>query len=192
MKIIFATSNPHKLEEARQIVGSKFEILSAAQCGVTEEIPEEGSTLEENALFKAHYLYRVTGQNCFADDTGLEVDTLGGRPGIYSARFAGPSCDPVANMNKLIKELYTAPSREARFRTVIALYLNGAKYTFEGVLEGAIILEPIGDNGFGYDPIFLPKGYNKTLAQLSAEEKNLISHRGIAMRKLALFLNSNI
>lgn len=192
MEIIFATSNLHKLQEAQSIAGAKISLITPSQLGVKEEIPEDGDTLEENALFKANYLFKITGKNCFADDTGLEVEALNGEPGVKSARYASAECDSRLNMQKLLKELKGSNNRKARFRTVIALFLNGKQYFFEGVLNGVITDSPSGTKGFGYDPLFVPNGYTKTLAELTESQKNLISHRGIAIRKLAQFLkNSN-
>jgi XTP/dITP diphosphohydrolase len=164
------------------------------ELGLTEEIPENGDTLQANAIEKAEYLWKKFGKNCFADDTGLEVDALGGAPGVYSARYAGPEKGSEANMDKLLSELQAAEqaggeiSRAARFRTVVALILDGELHLFNGVLEGSIAKERSGSQGFGYDPVFIPDGYSKTLAEISLEEKNAISHRGKAMRALAQFL----
>ena len=164
------------------------------ELGLTEEIPENGDTLQANAIEKAEYLWKKFGKSCFADDTGLEVDALGGAPGVYSARYAGPEKGSEANMTKLLAELQAAEqangeiSRAARFRTVVALILDGELHLFNGVLEGKIARERSGNEGFGYDPIFIPDDYTKTLAEISLEEKNAISHRGKAMRALAEFL----
>ncbi len=192
MELIFATSNPHKLEEARGIIGSNATIISPADLGIFDHIPEDAATLEENALFKAAFIWEKTQRSSFADDTGLEVEYLGGRPGVKSARYASCECDSVKNMEKLLKELTGANNRRARFRTVISLVLDGSSHLFEGVLNGTITHNPTGRGGFGYDPLFLPDGYTKTLAELSAEEKNLISHRGEAIRKLARFLEKQL
>ncbi len=192
MEIIFATSNQHKLQEACDILGPHITLVIPAQLGIHEEIPEEGDTLEQNALYKANYLYGKTGKNCFADDTGLEAEALGGAPGVYSARYAGAECNAAANMHKLLNELKGHANQKARFRTVVALVLDGKSYFFEGVLNGSITQNAKGSNGFGYDPIFVPQGYTKTLAELSSREKNLISHRGFAMRKLAGFLKDKL
>jgi XTP/dITP diphosphohydrolase len=191
MEIVFATSNQHKLQEASDILGSFATLVIPAQLGIHEEIPEEGETLEQNALYKANYIYGKTGKNCFADDTGLEAEALGGAPGVYSARYAGAECNAAANMHKLLNELKGQQNQKARFRTVVALVLDGKSYFFEGILNGSITQKAEGSNGFGYDPIFVPQGYTKTLAELSSVEKNLISHRGFAMRKLAGFLKNN-
>lgn len=195
MKLVFATNNQHKLQELRQIVGPGYEILGLHDIGCDVDIPETGTTLQENALQKAMYVYQHYGYNCFADDTGLEVDALGGEPGIYSARYAqvyggeGKGHDAEANTSLLLKKLYGEINREARFRTVIALVQDGSPKYFEGIVEGEIIGEPQGDGGFGYDPVFKPKGWDKTFAQASAQEKNAVSHRGRATQKLIEYLN---
>ncbi|MBQ2133103.1 MAG: RdgB/HAM1 family non-canonical purine NTP pyrophosphatase [Bacteroidales bacterium] len=194
MEIIFATGNAHKAIEAQKALGDTFTLIMPKELGLTEEIPENGDTLQANAIEKAEYLWKKFGKNCFADDTGLEVDALGGAPGVYSARYAGPEKGSEANMDKLLSELQAAEqtggeiSRAARFRTVVALILDGELHLFNGVLEGRIAKERSGSQGFGYDPIFIPDGYSKTLAEISLEEKNAISHRGKAMRALAEFL----
>ncbi|MBP1672144.1 MAG: yggV [Bacteroidetes bacterium] len=192
MELIFATANKHKLSEAQAILGTGFSLVVPSQLGLTGEIPETADTLKENAIMKAKFLWDKFGRPCFADDTGLEVDFLNGRPGVYSARYAGIEADPVKNMQKLLKELNGANCRKARFLTVVALILDENRiFLFEGALEGSILEVSSGCGGFGYDPLFMPEGYSKTLAELSAEEKNRISHRGIAMRKLSDFLNNN-
>ena len=192
MELIFATANKHKLSEAQAILGNGFCLVVPSQLGLTGEIPETADTLKENAIMKAKFLWDKFGRPCFADDTGLEVDFLDGRPGVYSARYAGIEADPVKNMQKLLKELNGANCRKARFVTVVALILDENRtFLFEGALEGSILEVSSGCGGFGYDPLFMPEGYSKTLAELSAEEKNRISHRGIAMRKLSDFLNNN-
>lgn len=192
MELIFATANKHKLSEAQAILGNGFSLVVPSQLGLTGEIPETADTLKENAIMKAKFLWDKFGRPCFADDTGLEVDFLDGRPGVYSARYAGIEADPVKNMQKLLKELNGANCRKARFVTVVALILGENRiFLFEGALEGSILEASSGCGGFGYDPLFMPEGYSKTLAELSAEEKNRISHRGIAMRKLSDFLNNN-
>jgi XTP/dITP diphosphohydrolase len=200
MKIIFATGNKGKLREAAEVLGPDYEIVSPASLGITEEIPETGSTLQENSLQKAQYLFERTGLPVFADDTGLEVDALGGAPGIYSARYAGPGHDHEANMAKLLKELEIRrsksandeQSRRARFKTVVTLILaDGTPYFFEGCCEGSIATEKRGSGGFGYDPVFLPDAYpGRTLAEVSEEEKNAVSHRGRAIRAMADWLKS--
>ena len=192
MELIFATANKHKLSEAQAILGNGFSLVVPSELGLTGDIPETAETLKENAIMKAKFLWDKFGRPCFADDTGLEVDFLNGRPGVYSARYAGIEADPVKNMQKLLKELDGANCRKARFVTVVALILDETRIIlFEGDLEGSILEASSGYGGFGYDPLFMPEGYSKTLAELSAEEKNRISHRGIAMRKLSDFLNNN-
>ena len=192
MRIIFATANPGKLREAAEVLGEGYEIISPATLGITEDIPETGSTLQENSLQKARYLFERTGLPCFADDTGLEVDALGGAPGIYSARYAGPEHDSNANMDKLLTELIRIEDREARFHTVVTLILaDGQPRFFEGVCEGAIAPRKAGCGGFGYDPVFLPDAYpGRTLAEVSEEEKNAVSHRGRALRAMADWLKT--
>lgn len=192
MKIVFATNNAHKLDEVRQVVGQKFEVVSLRECGITEDIPENEPTLEGNALAKARYIYARTGLDCFADDTGLEVDALGGEPGVRSARYATDGHDDEANKRLLLERMAGAKSRAAQFRTVVALILGGEEHLFEGVVRGTITTSQQGEGGFGYDPLFVPDGYTSTFAQMSAEEKNAISHRGRAVRKLAEFLQKKI
>jgi len=189
MKIVFATNNQHKLSEIRSILGDAIEVLSLKDIGCDVDIPETGKTLEENALQKAQYIYDHYHMDCFADDTGLEVDALGGAPGVYSARYAGgEGHDSEANMAKLLHELGDNSNRKARFRTVIALIIDGKVNTFEGIVKGEIIRERRGGEGFGYDPIFQPEGYDKTFAELGMDVKNHISHRARAVHKLAEFL----
>lgn len=190
-KIVFATNNKHKLDEIRKISDGKIEILSLSDIGCHDDIPETGATLEENALQKADYIKRHFGYDCFADDTGLEVDALNGAPGVFSARYAGESCDPEDNMDKLLRELNGVENRKARFRTVIALVLNGNTHYFDGVVHGEITSERRGAEGFGYDPIFVPDGHCKTFAELGNGEKNKMSHRAIGTRKLVDFLLSD-
>lgn len=190
MKIVFATNNAHKLDEVRQVVGEKFEIVSLRECGIVEDIPENEPTLEGNALAKARYIYERTGFNCFADDTGLEVDALGGEPGVRSARYATDGHDDEANKRLLLERLQGVENRAAQFRTSVALILGGKEYLFEGIVRGEIALEQHGEGGFGYDPLFFPEGGDLTFAQMSSEEKNAISHRGRAVRKLAEFLQN--
>lgn len=190
-KIVFATNNKHKLDEIRKISEGKIEILSLSDIGCHDDIPETGATLEENALQKADYIKRHFGYDCFADDTGLEVDALNGAPGVFSARYAGESCDPEDNMDKLLRELNGVENRKARFRTVIALVLNGNTHYFDGVVHGEITSERRGAEGFGYDPIFVPDGHCKTFAELGNGEKNKMSHRAIGTRKLVDFLLSD-
>lgn len=187
-ELVFATNNPHKLDEIREITNGKLRILGLNDINCHEEIEETGSTLEENALIKARFVKEKYGYNCFADDTGLEVDALEGAPGVYSARYAGEGCSFADNMNKLLAALQGIEHRTAQFRTVIALVLNGKEYLFDGVIKGTIIEDKRGNTGFGYDPIFMPDGYDKTFAELGNEVKNNISHRALAMKKLVDFL----
>ena len=188
MKILFATNNAHKLSEVSAVLGPDFELITPREAGVEEEIPEDQPTLEGNALQKARYLKERTGLDCFADDTGLEVVALGGAPGVHSARYATDGHDFKANNRLLLKNLEGITDRRARFRTVIALILNSEEYLFEGIVEGVIAHEERGEEGFGYDPLFLPEGADCSFAQMSAEQKNAISHRGRAVRKFADFL----
>ena len=199
MKIVFATNNKNKLSEIREILGSGFEVMSLAEIGCHEDIPETGETLLDNAIQKARYVFEKYGYDCFADDTGLEVDALGGEPGVHSARYAeGTDHDSNANMDKLLGKLGDETHRTARFRTVIALLqkqpsAEGARegsvlHIFEGKVEGSIINEKRGAEGFGYDPIFMPEGYDKTFAELGLDIKNQISHRARAVKKLADYL----
>ncbi|SFF84070.1 non-canonical purine NTP diphosphatase [Prevotella sp. KH2C16] len=192
MKIVFATNNKNKLHEIREILGDNFEIVSLNDIGCHEDIPETGNTLEENALQKARYVYEKYHIDCFADDTGLEVETLDGAPGVHSARYAeGTDHDSEANMQKLLCELSNNENREAQFRTVIALILHGELHEFEGVVKGHIGTEKHGTEGFGYDPLFIPEGYDKSFAELGDDVKNRISHRARAVRKLADYLVKN-
>jgi len=190
MKLVFATNNQHKLNELQAILGDHFELLSLKDIGCFEEIPEEQPTLEGNARQKAFYVYEKFGFPCFADDTGLEIEALNGEPGIFSARYAGEAKDPQANMDKVLTKLKNEDNRKARFRTVISLILDGEEKQFEGIVEGEIIREKRGDSGFGYDPVFLPVGYNKTFAEMSLADKNQISHRARAVQKLVEYLKS--
>ena len=193
MRIVFATNNAHKLSEIRQILGHRIEVLSLSDIGCHADIPETADTLEGNALQKAEYVVDHYHISCFADDTGLEVDALGGAPGVFSARYAGEGHDSEANMSKLLGKLGENNNRKARFRTVIALITLDGDHrevnTFEGIVEGQITHERHGDEGFGYDPIFQPDGYDKTFAQLGMDIKNHISHRARATEKLARFLS---
>ena len=186
--MIFVTINRHKLAEVSAILGDSIELKSLKEIGCTDEIPETAETLEGNALMKARYIYERYGQDCFADDTGLEVDALDGAPGVYSARYAGPGHDSEANMQKLLKELDGKNDRHAQFRTVIALIIGGEEHLFEGVVKGTILEEREGEGGFGYDPIFRPEGYDHSFASLGDEVKNRISHRARAVEKLVEFL----
>lgn len=192
MKIVFATNNKHKLEEIKDILGKDFEIVSLAEIGCHEDIPETGLTLEENARQKSTYIVEHYNHDCFADDTGLEVDSLNGEPGVHSARYAeGTDHDSEANMRKLLSKMLNVKDRTARFRTVISLIINGVEHQFEGRVEGRIATEKHGKEGFGYDPIFIPEGYDKSFAELGEEVKNQISHRARAVKKLAEYLSSS-
>lgn len=188
MKIVFATNNEHKLSEIKKISKGQLEILSLDDINCHEDIPETGETLKENALIKAKFIRSKFKLDCFADDTGLEVEALNNAPGIYSARYAGEKCDSEDNMRKLLNEMKGVKNRSARFRTVIALLLNNKEYFFEGEICGKIIDAKRGTNGFGYDPIFVPLGYEKTFGELSDDIKNSLSHRAIATQKLVAFL----
>lgn len=193
MKLLFATHNPHKAQEIRDIFlysGSALEITSLVELGDMEEIVESGDTLVENALIKAREGYARHGLDCFADDTGLEVEALNGRPGVYSARYAGLECRAEDNIQKLLGELQGIQNRSARFRTVVALILDGEEHLFEGAVNGQIIDHKTGAEGFGYDPIFQPNGYSITFGEMSESEKNKISHRGMAIQKLIAFLKN--
>ena len=187
-KMVFATGNPNKLKEIKAAINS-FEIIGLKGLGICEEIPETGDTLKKNALQKAKCVYDKTGLNCFSDDTGLEIEALNYRPSVYSAMYAGSDCNAENNMRKVLSELKTFQNRKAKFKTVIALILNGKEYFFEGEVKGEILKEKKGSDGFGYDPIFKPNGYDETFAQMSIELKNKISHRGLAVKKLVAFLN---
>jgi XTP/dITP diphosphohydrolase len=188
MKLVFASNNKNKIKEIQLLVPNSIEIVSLEDIGCTEEIPETADTIEGNAILKANYITEKYGYDCFADDTGLEVEALNGAPGVYSARYAGDQKDANDNMNKLLSELKNSTNRKANFKTVIALNLNGKQNLFTGIVNGKIIEEKIGTNGFGYDPIFVADGYEKTFAELSIEEKSKISHRGIAVKQFVEFL----
>jgi len=207
MKIVFATGNPGKIREAAEILGEGFELVTPQELGITEDIPETGNTLRANSMQKADYIYKKTGMNCFADDSGLEVDILGGAPGVETARYAGPAHDADANIDKLLSEMARREKeaamartnglstshalRTARFRTSVTLILNGEHRFFDGVMEGTIGIQRAGNGGFGYDPIFIPQGYLQTNAQLGDNVKNAISHRGKALRAMAEYLNEH-
>lgn len=188
MKFVFASNNDHKIKEIRSILGDSHTALSLRELNIFDDIPEEEPDLEGNALAKARYIHRLTGMNVFADDTGLEVDALGGLPGVKSARFAGENKDFSANIDKLLAMLGSNNNRKARFRTIIALILNDTEFLFEGIVEGTIIDERRGSEGFGYDPVFIPSGKDRTFAEMGLSEKNTISHRGRALEKLRKFL----
>ena len=191
MRLVFATNNKHKLEEMRAILGDKVELLSLAEIGCFDEIPETADTLEGNALIKARYIYEKYAVSCFADDTGLEVEALDGAPGVYSARYAGNECDSEANMLKLLHNLTGKSNRKAQFRTVIALIINGEEKLFNGIVKGTISEEKMGNSGFGYDPIFIPEGFSESFAQMGSDMKNSISHRYRATEQLNNFLKEN-
>ena len=187
-KFIFATNNLHKLEEVQQMLNNQFTLVSLKEMGCVEDIPENEPTIEGNALFKARYIYQKYGKDCFADDSGLEVEVLNNAPGVRSARYAGEGKDSQENMNLLLENLKGKKNRKARFRTVIACVIDGQEFVFEGIINGEIKEQGFGKNGFGYDPIFCPEGYDQTFAELSSEIKNQISHRALAVQKFLLFL----
>ena len=188
MKLVFATNNKHKLQEVRDIVGDRVEVLSLSDIDCNDDIAETADTLQCNALIKARYIYEKYGIDCFADDTGLEVEALDGAPGVYSARYAGEECDSEANMKKLLHNLTDKNNRNAQFRTVIALIINGEERLFNGIVKGVIATEKMGTSGFGYDPIFIPEGFSESFAQMDASMKNSISHRYRATEELSKFL----
>ena len=187
--LVFATNNPNKLKEIRNAV-SDFKIISLNELNINEDIPETGNTLQENALQKASYIFNKTGENCFADDTGLEIQALNNQPGVYSARYAGENCTSEDNIQKVLSKLNGIKNRNAKFKTVITLILNNKTYFFEGEVKGIILEEKTGDKGFGYDPIFRPNGFDVSFAQMSTQQKNEISHRGLAVKKLVEFLQN--
>jgi len=205
MKLVFASANPGKVREASEILGPGFQIITAAEAGVTEDIPETGNSLRANSLQKAQYIYERTGLDCFADDSGLEVDILGGEPGVHTARYCGVAHDSLGNMTKLLGEMSRREAeasamralgidtphntRKARFRTSVTLIIGGEKHFFDGVMEGSIAREMRGDGGFGYDPVFVPEGMTQTNGELGEAFKNTISHRGKALRAMAAFLH---
>jgi XTP/dITP diphosphohydrolase len=187
-ELIFVTNNKHKLQEIKAIIGNEFRILSLADIGCSDEIEENAETIEGNASLKAQYIWFKFGKDCFADDTGLEIDALGGKPGVKSARYAGEDCVPENNIRKVLGELAGITNRKARFKTVISLIINGQETLFEGTVKGKILHEKRGTDGFGYDPVFLPDGFDRTFAEMPPDEKNHISHRGRATQKLIAFL----
>lgn len=189
-KLVFATNNSHKLQEISNIIGNDIDIVSLHDIECHEDIQETANTLEGNALLKARYIKEHYGYDCFADDTGLEVEALNNAPGIYSARYAGPEHDSEANMKKLLHEMEGFSNRKARFRTVIALIINENEYLFEGIVNGQITNEKLGSEGFGYDPIFIPDHYTQTFAEMGNDLKNTISHRAEAVKKLSSFLST--
>jgi XTP/dITP diphosphohydrolase len=188
MELVFATNNKHKLEEIQAILGDRFKVLSLQEIGCNEEIPEEQDTLEGNASQKAFFVHNKYGYNCFADDTGLEIDALNDEPGVYSARYAGPERSAEANMDKVLGKLAKIKNRKARFRTVISLVLDGKEFLFEGIVDGEILHKKKGGSGFGYDPIFQPVGFKQSFAEMNLTDKNKISHRGQAVQKLIRYL----
>ena len=192
MRLVFATNNRHKLEEVRDILGNGVEILSLSDIGCNDDIPETADTLQGNALIKARHIYNKYNVNCFADDTGLEVEALDGAPGVLSARYAGDGHDSGANMQKLLQNLTGKSNRNAQFRTVIALIIDGKEMLFDGIVKGHITEEKMGCSGFGYDPIFVPEGYSESFAQMSSDEKNSISHRYRATKKLNDYLKGEL
>jgi XTP/dITP diphosphohydrolase len=187
-KIVFSTNNPHKLEEVRQILKDKYEVVGLRDIGFAGDIPETGKTLHDNALIKSRFVHKAYGYDCFSDDTGLEIDALEGRPGVYSARYAGEDGNAGKNIDRVLREMKGVTSRTARFKTVISLILDKKEYFFEGVIEGKIATEKTGMEGFGYDPIFIPEGYDVSFAEMPPHEKNGISHRARAVKELAAFL----
>lgn len=189
-QLIFSTNNQHKLSEVKAILEKDYKILGLSEIGIDTDIPETGDTLEENALIKARYLWEEKGINCFADDTGLEVEALDNAPGVYSARYAGEQKSSADNVHKLLQELADKPNRKARFRTVIAAILDGKEYLFEGIVSGSIATKPKGASGFGYDPVFVPDGYTETFAELGDHVKNTISHRARAVSNFCNYLNN--
>jgi XTP/dITP diphosphohydrolase len=190
MKLVFATSNENKAKEIQSLIPNVIQILSLHDIQCSENIPETQSTIEGNASQKAFYVYEKYHQNCFADDTGLEVESLNGKPGVLSARYAGESRDANANMDKVLQELSLKENRKARFKTVISLVINGKEQQFEGVVDGVILSEKRGDSGFGYDPVFLPDGYDLSFAEMDLSTKNKISHRAKAVNKLVEYLRT--
>ena len=190
MQIIFATNNDNKVKEIRNVLSSRFDIISLKDAGINKDIPEPHNTLEANATEKSRTIFELTGENCFSEDTGLEVDALHGAPGVFSARYAGENASFSDNIDKLLYEMQGHENRRARFRTVISLILNGHETRFEGVCEGRITEKPFGNGGFGYDPVFVADGSNKTFAEMSIDEKKEFSHRAKAVEKLVLYLNN--
>jgi len=190
LKLVFATNNLHKLKEVQEMLSNSIEVLSLKDIGCFEDVEETESTLEGNAKLKADYITEKYGFDCFADDTGLEVEAIDGKPGVYSARYAGAHGNAEKNMEKLLNELQNKSNRKAKFRTIIALNLRNKQYLFEGICEGEILNEKTGVKGFGYDPIFKPSNASCSFAEMNSEEKNIISHRGIAIQELVQFLNS--
>ncbi len=191
MELVFATQNENKLKEVQEMMPEGIKLLSLNDIGHSDELQETAPSLEGNARQKAEFIYREYNVNCFADDTGLEIDALDGAPGVYSARYAGSAKDATANMMKVLDELSGNPNREARFKTAICMFLDGDIHTFEGTVEGYILENPVGEGGFGYDPIFAPEGESRSFAEMKAEEKNAMSHRGRAIKNLVDWLAEN-
>lgn len=189
LDLIFATGNQNKLLEINKIIPNNVKIISLKDLKFSDDIPENENTIEGNAIYKAKYIYNKFNTNVFSDDTGLEVEALNGEPGVYSARYAGEACDSNDNINKLLKKLKKKKNRNARFKTIIALIIKNKIHTFEGIINGEILKNQIGENGFGYDSIFRPAGYSKSFAELSINEKNIISHRSLAIKKLINFIS---
>lgn len=191
-ELIFATNNPDKLREIQDMLGDNFKLYSLKDLDFSEYIPETGDTLEINASRKANFIYRIYNRDVFADDTGLEIDALKGKPGVHSARYAGPEKNSAANIKRVLNELKYASNRTARFRTIITLIINDKECSFEGIVEGIILKSLRGQDGFGYDPVFQPSGYTQTFAEMELKQKNLISHRAIAFKKLVGFLKKGV
>lgn len=191
MNLVCATNNPHKIREIEKVIDKRYQLVSLQEIGITEDIPEEENTFKKNALAKARYVFQKTGINVFADDSGLEIEALNNRPGVYSARYAGDEKNYKANNRLLLKNMEGVTNRKARFKTVVALILDGKEYFFDGIIEGSITEKPRGKWGFGYDPLFVPENHKLTFAEMSISEKNKISHRSRAITKLSLFLNAN-
>ncbi|HEY9114993.1 MAG TPA: non-canonical purine NTP diphosphatase [Bacteroidales bacterium] len=191
-RIIFATNNQHKLAEIRNILAGKFEVFGLKDIGFEGDIPETGTTLLENASIKSNFVYNKFKVDCFSDDTGLEIESLGGKPGVYSARYAGEEANAEKNIEKVLHEMNNLPNRSACFKTVICLILDGKEYFFEGRIDGKIITEKRGISGFGYDPIFVPEGFNETFAEMNLNLKNQISHRALATAKLISYLETRV
>ena len=188
-KLVFATNNPNKVAEIKKVLGNSFEVISLKDAGIDIDIPEPYETLEENAATKSNTIFTLTGNDCFSEDTGLFVDSLNGEPGVKSARYAGEPASNKANIDKLLFNLDKNENRKARFRTVISLTANGKEFQFEGICEGTILPEPVGEKGFGYDAVFMPDGSEKSFAEMEMEEKNIYSHRKKAVAKLVAFLS---
>ncbi|MGD0711812.1 MAG: non-canonical purine NTP diphosphatase [Bacteroidales bacterium] len=192
MNLVFATNNKHKLEEIRNLIPPGIQIITLSEIGCFDIIPETAYTIEENASQKSHYIFNKFGVNCFADDTGLEIEALNGRPGVYSARYAGEDCNFEDNINRVLSEMKGAANRKARFRTVISLIIDGVETQFVGLVNGQMLSEKHGNEGFGYDPVFLPDGFSETFAEMPLKLKNSISHRGLAVQKLNDYLRTII